>query len=141
MEFLATAEQDRLLENVLQLADVARPSVPLQNGTGLGTQWRRTPAQSGAGAGHQTVSQWQDVAPSLPQRWKVQRQHAQPVIQVGTEPAFPYFRFEITVAGCHEAGDAALRLVAAQRFILAEVAALQLASTAREFPVCGCSRV
>jgi hypothetical protein len=121
MEFLAAAKQDRLLENVLQLADVSRPGVPFQIGTGFGTECRRTHAESGAGAGHETVSQWHDVAPSLSQGWKVQCQHAQPIVQVWTEPALRYFLFEVAIAGRDEAGGAALRLVASQGFVLARL--------------------
>ena len=79
------ADQVRPLQRVVQLADVARPIVPLEElqGLGLDLAGARPPAI----AGQQVLGQQRHVFQPLAQRRDVDPQHVEPVVEVLAEGA------------------------------------------------------
>jgi len=79
------AGQQAVVDDVLQLADIAWPAVLDQLGLGFGAQLHRPVAQPLAVAADEVPGQWQDVPRPVAQRVQLQGHHVQPVVQVFAE--------------------------------------------------------
>ena len=115
----AGADQHGVLNDVLELADVARPGERLERGQRLGADIEQLLLKLAIEAGRHAASQGSDVLDALAQGRQVERHHVEAEIEIGAEPAALDGVFEVEVAGDDQAGRACLRLDAADRLELA----------------------
>ena len=80
-------EQDHALDQVLELADVARPGVTLEGGEGGGGQAQHGLAEPFVAALHEVGDQERQVLDALAQRGQVDRDDVEPVVEVLPEVA------------------------------------------------------
>src|SRR5687768_16894159 len=83
------AEQDRALEYVAQLPDVARPGIPEESGLRRGRESHGAPAQLGAEALEDRPGQEGNVRGPLREGWDDERKGADTEIQIAAEPLRP----------------------------------------------------
>ena len=93
------AVDDRSLDNVFQLADVARPRVGVQRAEQAVVDSLDLDVVLRSRLRHELASQRSDVWLAIAQRSHFKLEHAEPVIQVGTKAALLDKWFQIEVAG------------------------------------------
>ena len=93
------AENRRPLEDVAQLADVARPVVLNQQAACLTRDPAGRPAESPRDVGQERLAQRQDVVTPVTQRWQPDREHIEAVIEVLAELSVRNGSLQITVRG------------------------------------------
>ncbi len=92
-------EQQRALDQVLELSDVALVVVGLEGRRGFGAEPRARLAELARDASQEVLGQQRDVLGPLHQRRHADGKHAQPVVQVLAEPACPDLGVEVPVGG------------------------------------------
>jgi hypothetical protein len=104
-------EDDSALEDVGQLTNVAGPGVLPEAVESTG---RETLAGSvGAQACEEMIAERGQVVESLAQRWNLNREDGEAVVEVETEPAVDHALFEVAMRGSDDADVDARRLIVA----------------------------
>src|SRR5262249_22523312 len=85
LENVAPGQERRALEDVAQLADVSGPRMRRESPKGGGRERRWPAAELGRDAREKVLGQGRNVLPTLAQRRQVQRNGADPVIEVAPE--------------------------------------------------------
>ena len=102
LERRARGEDDRPLDDVLQLADVARPGVADQGLHDRGRDGLDPPAHPPGELLGEVADQPRDVVRPLPQRRQHEREDVQPVVEVLAEAAVGDHPRQVAVRGRHQ---------------------------------------
>src|SRR5207237_2045369 len=113
------AEHDRLLDRMLELADVPLPLVSEQRPVRRGRERLRSAAEPGGGRAEEVLDQGRQVLGALAERREDDAHHVQPVVEVLTEGAGLHLGLEVLVGGGEHAHVDAERAVAAHALELA----------------------
>src|SRR5439155_11715396 len=113
----AFVEDERALHHVLQLAHVAWPVVLEQDLHRLLAHVFHPPL--GRVPLQEVIHEQRDVVPALAQRRELDRDHVEPVVEVGAEPSLRDIALQVGVGGGHQAAVDLDRLRAAHRDDLA----------------------
>ena len=103
LQLLGVLHQDPALEDVAQLAHVARPGVALERRQGVGMDRRHPLAEPGRQLAEKRLGQDRDVLPPLPQRRDAEGHDGDAVEEIGAKAAGGDLRFEVGVAGAEQA--------------------------------------
>src|SRR5262249_47601904 len=99
----ARGEDDRALDDVLQLPDVAGPGVLHQGVHGLGRNGLDLPAHSPGDLVREMADEPGDVVAALAQGGQAEGEHVEAVIEVAAELAIGDHRRQVAVSGRHQA--------------------------------------
>src|SRR6185369_9088224 len=99
---LSPGEDERPLDGVLQLADVAGPRVRHEKITRLAAEAGLELAHVAAQVTHEVIGEEQDIVTPLAQRWQMDAEDRQSVEKVFAEPSFRHRAFEIAIGGRDE---------------------------------------
>ena len=91
------AERDRALDDVLELADVARPVIRHQPPQPLLRHRRRAASELGRQLLQEVLHEERDVVATFAQRRQLDRNHVQPVVEILAKRSFGHHLREIRV--------------------------------------------
>ena len=103
MESAVDRRDDRALQDVAQLAHVARPGIRLQGRHVRKPERRDRSPEAPRELPRDCIREEDDVVAALAQRWEPEREDAQPVVQVGAEPPVARGPLEVPVRGSDDA--------------------------------------
>src|SRR5205807_3248309 len=96
-------KDERPLDGVLQLADVAGPRVRHEELARLAAEARLELAHVAAELAHEVIRKKQDIVASLAQRRQMDPEHRETVEEILAEPSFGHRAFEVPIRGRDEA--------------------------------------
>src|SRR5690606_26833456 len=118
-QHLAPRQDHGALDDVLQLADIPRPVVALQQRGLLPRERERRVAELLAGALEEMACELHDVVAALAQRRDVDREHAEAIVEILAEAPRLDFLLEVSVRRRDEADVDGMRAIVADALVLA----------------------
>ncbi len=114
---LTAGEDERSLNGILKLADVARPRVRENQIARLSAETRLELAHGTAQLTHEVIREEQHIVASFAQRRQMNTEHREPVVEIFTELRVGHRPLEIAIGGGDEANVGLQRRGAAHALI------------------------
>ena len=102
--YVASADDDRTLNDILELPNIAWPAVSLKRADGILSKTQMLPPLAFGVPLHKVVRQNRNVSLALAERWKLESRHVKAVEQVGAEAVFADGRLKRRVCAGDYAG-------------------------------------